>query len=58
MIKDTAVVIDEIKVPADKVAPVGRGLCMSDGSPVPVSVIMKTFGVDRVRAMEIQGQSK
>jgi len=39
------------------VSSTGRGIRMPDGSPVPVEVIMREFGVSREQAEEIAKRS-
>lgn len=53
LLKDTARVVDSVRVIGGGKAPTFRGMRMPDGSPVTAEHIMKTHGVTRERAEQI-----
>lgn len=53
LIKETARVVDDLRVGTRWKAPTFRGMRMADGRPVSVELIMETHGVDRARAETI-----
>ena len=51
--KDAAKITDRLRMSGGGKRPGYRGIQMPDGSPVPVEVIMKQFGVNQLQAGQI-----
>jgi len=53
LLKERAHLVDDLRIFGAQKTTFARGIRMPDGSPVPVDIIMKNFGVPREQAEEI-----